>query len=83
MKEIIGEDYPCPIPRQSDEAMKRVILERSQTGFHSCGPLRLSKDIKQGVVDPELRVHGAKIIASFMHLSFLLFLIAASRILCT
>jgi choline dehydrogenase len=33
MKEIVGEDYPWPMPRASDEAMKRQILERSQTGF--------------------------------------------------
>lgn len=33
MKDIIGEDYPWPMPRNSDEAMKKAILERSQTGF--------------------------------------------------
>jgi choline dehydrogenase len=33
MKDIIGEDYPSPMPRHSDEAMNRAILERSQTGF--------------------------------------------------
>ena len=33
MKDIIEEDYPWPMPRNSDEAMKKVILERSQTGF--------------------------------------------------
>lgn len=33
MKDIIGQDYPWPMPRESDEAMKRQILERSQTGF--------------------------------------------------
>jgi hypothetical protein len=33
MKDIIGEDYPWPLPRQSDEAMNKAILERSQTGF--------------------------------------------------
>ncbi|PSN64124.1 glucose-methanol-choline oxidoreductase-like protein [Corynespora cassiicola Philippines] len=58
MKDIIGEDYPWPMPRNSDEAMKKAILERSQTGFHPCGTCRLSKSIEQGVVDPELRVHG-------------------------
>jgi choline dehydrogenase len=60
MKDIIGEDYPWPMPRNSDEAMNKAILERSQTGFHPCGTCRLSKDVKQGVVDPELRVHGTK-----------------------
>jgi hypothetical protein len=32
-KDIVGEDYPWPMPRSSDEAMKKAILERSQTGF--------------------------------------------------
>lgn len=59
-KDIIGEDYPWPMPRNSDEAMNKMILERSQTGFHPCGTTRLSKDIKQGVVDSQLRVHGVK-----------------------
>lgn len=60
MKDIIGKDYPWPMPRSSDEAMNRAILERLQTGFHPCGTNRLSKDINQGVVDPHLRVHGIK-----------------------
>ena len=60
MKDLIEADYPWPMPRASDEAMNRVILERSQTGFHPCGTNRLSKDIEQGVVDPSLRVHGVK-----------------------
>jgi len=33
MKDIIGEDYPWPMPRTSDEGMIKTILERSQTGF--------------------------------------------------
>jgi choline dehydrogenase len=33
MKDIIGEDYPWPMPRNSDAAMNQLILERSQTGF--------------------------------------------------
>jgi choline dehydrogenase len=32
-KDIIGEDYPWPMPRASDAAMNKLILERSQTGF--------------------------------------------------
>jgi choline dehydrogenase len=35
MKDIIGEDYPWPMPRTSDEAMIKTILERSQTGFRA------------------------------------------------
>ena len=33
MKDLIGTDYPWPMPRASDEAMNRSILERSQTGY--------------------------------------------------
>ncbi|KAG9238003.1 GMC oxidoreductase-domain-containing protein [Amylocarpus encephaloides] len=40
-KDIIGDDYPRPMPRNSDEAMNKMILERSQTGFHPCGTTRL------------------------------------------
>ncbi|OCT50763.1 glucose-methanol-choline (GMC) oxidoreductase [Cladophialophora carrionii] len=58
LKDIIEGDYPWPMPRHSDEAMIRQILERSQTGFHPCGTLRLGKSIEQGVVDPQLRVYG-------------------------
>jgi choline dehydrogenase len=60
MKDLVSEDYPWPMPRQYDEAMNKMILERSQTGFHPCGTNRLSKDIEQGVVDSHLRVHGIK-----------------------
>lgn len=60
MKDLVGEDYPWPMPRASDEAMNQMILERSQTGFHPCGTNRLSKDIEQGVVDKRLGVHGVK-----------------------
>ncbi|KAF7902695.1 hypothetical protein EAF00_002598 [Botryotinia globosa] len=60
MKDIIGEDYPWPMPRNSHEAMNKMILERSQTGFHPCGTVRIGKSIKQGVVDHELRVLGVK-----------------------
>ena len=60
MKDLVGEDYPWPMPRASDAAMNTTILERSQTGFHPCGTNRLSKDIEQGVVDGELKVHGVK-----------------------
>ena len=60
MKDLVGEDYPWPMPRASDEAMKKTILERSQTGFHPCGTNRLSRDIGHGVVDGELKVHGVK-----------------------
>jgi choline dehydrogenase len=60
MKDLVLEDYPWAMPRNSDQAMIRQILERSQTGFHPCGTLRLGKDIKQGVVDSKLRVFGTQ-----------------------
>ncbi len=60
LKDIIEGDYPWPMPRNSDEAMIRQILERSQTGFHPCGTCRLGKNIQQGVVDPKLKVYGTK-----------------------
>jgi choline dehydrogenase len=60
MRDIVGEDYPWPMPRASDEAMNTVILERSQTGFHPCGTCRLGQSIIQGVVDGDRRVYGVK-----------------------
>jgi choline dehydrogenase len=60
MKDMIESDYPWPLPRNSDEAMIRQILERSQTGFHPCGTCRFGKDIEQGVVNPKLQVHGVQ-----------------------
>ncbi|GFZ51753.1 hypothetical protein JCM24511_09521 [Saitozyma sp. JCM 24511] len=60
MKDIIEGDYPWPLPRHSDEAMIRQVLERSQTGFHPCGTCRIGMDIDQGVVDPHLLVHGVE-----------------------
>ncbi|OIW28942.1 alcohol oxidase [Coniochaeta ligniaria NRRL 30616] len=60
MKDIIEEDYPWDMPRNSDEAMNKLILERSQTGFHPCGSARIGKDISHGVVDSKLQVFGIK-----------------------
>ncbi|KAG0645096.1 Oxygen-dependent choline dehydrogenase [Hyphodiscus hymeniophilus] len=85
MRDIVTGDYPWEMPVQSDEAMNKVVLERSQTGFREfsflsaarappvcgrwltkhecvdpCGTTRLSKNIQQGVVDPQCRVHGIK-----------------------
>lgn len=59
-KDIFVDEYPWEMPLDDDEAMKRTVLDRSQTSFHPCGTTRLSKDINQGVVDPGLRVHGVK-----------------------
>lgn len=59
-KDIVLDEYPWEMPLDDDEAMKRTVLDRSQTSFHPCGTARLSKNIQQGVVDPGLRVHGIK-----------------------
>ncbi|KAL2859359.1 alcohol oxidase [Aspergillus pseudodeflectus] len=59
-KDIVVAEYPWTMPLESDEEMKRAVLDRSQTGFHPCGTARLSKSIHQGVVDEKLRVHGIR-----------------------
>jgi len=59
-KDIVVDQYPWDMPLSSDDEMKRVVLERSQTAFHPTGTARLSKSIDQGVVDPQLKVHGIK-----------------------
>lgn len=59
-KDLVVGEYPWEMPLNSDEAMNKAVLERSQTGFHPCGTARLSKDISQGVVDSNLRVHGIR-----------------------
>ncbi|PWN89503.1 alcohol oxidase [Acaromyces ingoldii] len=59
-KDVVVDQYPWDMPLDSDKDMKRAVLDRSQTAFHPCGTNRLSKNIEQGVVDPELRVHGIK-----------------------
>ncbi|KAI9930290.1 hypothetical protein MW887_012103 [Aspergillus wentii] len=59
-KDIIEAEYPWDMPLHDDKLMKRTVLDRSQTSFHPCGTARLSKNIQQGVVDPNLKVHGTK-----------------------
>ncbi len=59
-KDIVVDEYPWDMPLDSDEEMKRAVLERSQTAFHPTGTARLSTDIDQGVVDPQLRVHEGR-----------------------
>ncbi|KAJ6150011.1 Glucose-methanol-choline oxidoreductase C-terminal [Penicillium samsonianum] len=59
-KDIIEGEYPWEMPLHDDNLMKRAVLDRSQTSFHPCGTARLSKNIQQGVVDPNLKVHGIK-----------------------
>ena len=59
-KHLVVGEYPWEMPLQSDEGMKLAVLERCQTAFHPCATARLSKNIEQGVVDPELKVHGVK-----------------------
>jgi choline dehydrogenase-like flavoprotein len=57
-KDIVVDQYPWDMPLHSDELMKTSIQDRVQTSFHPCGTNRLSKNIGQGVVDPQLKVHG-------------------------
>lgn len=59
-KDLIVSEYPWEMPLDDDKAMRRVVLDRCQTSFHPCGTVRLSKNINQGAVDPELKVHGIK-----------------------
>lgn len=59
-KDIVIGEYPWEMPLDNDKEMKRAVLDRCQTAFHPCGTNRLSKSIKQGVVDPQLKVHGIK-----------------------
>ncbi|KAJ5242086.1 uncharacterized protein N7469_000413 [Penicillium citrinum] len=59
-KDIVESEYPWDMPLHDDKLMKRTVLDRSQTSFHPCGTARLSKNIQQGVVDPNLKVHGIK-----------------------
>lgn len=59
-KDLVVSEYPWNMPLDSEEEMKRAVLDRCQTAFHPCGTVRLSQSIEQGVVDPKLRVHGVK-----------------------
>ncbi|CVK96318.1 related to alcohol oxidase [Fusarium proliferatum] len=59
-KDIVEDEYPWDMPLHDDEAMKRTVLDRSQTSFHPCGTARLAKSIEQGVVSPSLQVYGVK-----------------------
>jgi len=59
-KDIVVAQFPWDMPLDNDEDMRRAVLDRCQTAFHPCGTARLSKDINQGVVDPNLKVHGVK-----------------------
>ncbi|KAL3454196.1 hypothetical protein BJX65DRAFT_301982 [Aspergillus insuetus] len=59
-RDIIEAEYPWEMPLDDDKLMKRTVLDRSQTSFHPCGTARLSKNIKQGVVSPSLKVHGIR-----------------------
>lgn len=59
-KDLVIGEYPWQMPLDDEQAMKKNILERAQTAFHPTGTARLSKDISQGVVDPQLKVHGIR-----------------------
>jgi choline dehydrogenase len=57
-KDLVVDQYPWDMPLHSDELMRTSIQDRVQTSYHPCGTNRLSKNIDQGVVDPQLKVHG-------------------------
>lgn len=59
-RDVFLGEYPWKMPLDDEKAMKKNILERAQTAFHPTGTSRLSKDITQGVVDPQLKVHGIR-----------------------
>lgn len=59
-KDIVEGQYPWGMPLDDEKLMRRTVLDRCQTSFHPCGTARLSKSISQGVVDPNLGVHGIK-----------------------
>lgn len=59
-KDIVEDEYPWDMPLDDDDAMKRAVLDRCQTSFHPCGTARIGQNIKQGAVDPQLRVFGVK-----------------------
>lgn len=40
-KDIVVKEYPWKMPLHSDEEMKRVVLDRSQTGFRMLDPITL------------------------------------------
>jgi len=57
-KDLVVEQYPWNMPLHSDELMRTSVQDRVQTSYHPCGTNRLSKNIEQGVVSPQLKVHG-------------------------
>ncbi|SPO04152.1 uncharacterized protein DNG_06835 [Cephalotrichum gorgonifer] len=52
--------YPWEMSLESDGELHRAVLDRCQTAFHPTGTARLAKIIDQGVIHPQLRVHGIK-----------------------
>lgn len=59
-KDLVVSQYPWDMPLDSNELMTTSIQDRVQTSFHPCGTNRLSKNIEEGVVDPQLKVHGVQ-----------------------
>ena len=59
-KNIVVSEYPWEMPLGSDVEMRRAVLDRCQTAFHPCCTYNLLKSIGQGLVDPNLKVHGIK-----------------------
>lgn len=51
----LGDVHPLP-PMQDDDAWRQAVTD----GFHPAGTARMSKDPTDGVVDPDLQVHGVE-----------------------
>lgn len=53
-KDIVLSEYPWKMPLQSDDEMKRAVLDRSQTGFRKCHRtlFSLRMDTNHGMIDP-------------------------------
>lgn len=60
LRTLVVAESPWEMPLDSDEEMKRAVLDRCQTAFHPVETARLSKSIDQGVIDPSLKVYGAR-----------------------
>ena len=58
LADLIEEELRPGLTVQNDTDLIADIRQRSGTVYHPCCTARMSPDAKQGVVDPQLRVHG-------------------------
>ena len=62
---------PLELALGAEEVMRKALLERTQTAFHSYGTTRLTKNIEQGAADPLLKGDGVSNLRSFWVAGFL------------